>query len=110
MIGSKDLGGGQGGGMAGQAARDDPHAQCATVMEDIAPICAPWGVKIIKYDLSPDRCSRSGAHLFWLFVCRFQLESTRLADVRFAADYERRRWRLPRPRRRSSPTPRRISC
>jgi regulator of protease activity HflC (stomatin/prohibitin superfamily) len=39
---------------------------CATVMEDIAPICAPWGVKIIK----------------------FQLESTRLADVRFGADYE----------------------
>ena len=61
---------------------------CATVMEDIAPICAPWGVKIIKYDLSPDRCSRSGADLFRLFVCRFQLESTRLADVRFAADYE----------------------
>lgn len=39
---------------------------CTQVTDDISPICEPWGVKIIK----------------------FQLETTRLADQKFGAEYE----------------------
>jgi regulator of protease activity HflC (stomatin/prohibitin superfamily) len=39
---------------------------CAQVKNDITPICAPWGVEIIT----------------------FQLESTRLQDQKFGAEYE----------------------
>ncbi len=65
---------GKGNGKAVQREEDWQEKQhdmtrmriCATVEADIAPLCQPWGVKIIK----------------------FQLETTRLADKRFGADYE----------------------